>query len=79
MIVIALSRNSWVSGRSSSVRARTGLAKKRQGAQFSVPSANFEAVFQLSCIKCSRLQALLCQALDGIGYDRGFELIAASI
>jgi hypothetical protein len=70
MIVIALSRNSWASGRSSSVRARTGLAKKSQGAQFSVPGANFEAVFHLSCIKYSRLPALLCQVLDRIGYDR---------
>jgi hypothetical protein len=70
MIVIALSRNSWVSGRSSSCGPEPVWQKKRQGAQFSVPGANFEAVFHLSCIKCSRLQALLCQVIDSIGYDR---------
>ncbi|PMZ30053.1 hypothetical protein C1X25_38505, partial [Pseudomonas sp. GW247-3R2A] len=40
----------------------TGPANVGQGAQFSVPGANFEAVFHLHPIKCSRFRA--CSVSD---------------
>ncbi|WP_339544581.1 hypothetical protein [Pseudomonas sp. RA_35y_Pfl2_P32] len=55
-------------------RPPTGLASVGQGAQFSVPGANFEAVFSSQFDKKQQFSGLLCQALDRIGYDSGFVL-----
>jgi hypothetical protein len=54
VMITTHSGNSWISGHCGPF---TGSAVFGQGAQFSVPDANFEAVFHLRPIKCDSLQA----------------------